>query len=100
MSADIDRDAESRIALVTGANRGIGRATALQLARDGVDVILTYRSHREEADDVVASITALGRSAVALQLDTVDLKSFSRRSSPTTDPSSTSPAVRPASTPP
>ena len=66
----------SKIAIITGANRGIGRATALQLARDGVDIILTYNSHREEADDVVRSITALGRVAVALRLDVGDVASF------------------------
>ena len=60
----------SRIALITGANRGIGRSTAIALARDGLDVILTYRSHAEEAAAVVDEITALGRKAVALQLDT------------------------------
>lgn len=68
--------AHSRIALVTGANRGIGRATALQLARDGVDVIVTYHSHAGEADEVVKSITDTGRSAVALQLDLGATHSF------------------------
>jgi len=76
MSTDFDRDAESRIALITGANRGIGGATALALARDGVDVIITYRSHAEEADEVVAAIGELGRKAVALELDTGDVDSF------------------------
>ena len=66
----------TRIALITGANRGIGRSTALQLARDGVDVILTYRTHADEAADVVAEIEALGRNATALQLDTGDVASF------------------------
>ena len=66
----------SKIAIITGANRGIGRATTLQLARDGVDVILTYNSHREEADAVVQSVVALGRKAIALQLDVGNIETF------------------------
>ena len=70
------------LALITGANRGIGRSTALQLARDGVDIILTYRTHADEAADVVAEIEALGRTARALPLDTGDVASFPAPSSP------------------
>ncbi|GAA3391330.1 SDR family NAD(P)-dependent oxidoreductase [Cryptosporangium minutisporangium] len=58
-----------KIALITGANRGLGRNTALQLAEDGVDLILTYRSNAAEAQDVVDAATKLGRTAVALRLD-------------------------------
>jgi NAD(P)-dependent dehydrogenase (short-subunit alcohol dehydrogenase family) len=65
-----------RIALITGANRGIGRSAALHLARDGVDVIVTYRTHADEAGAVVGEIAALGRTAVALPLDAGDVASF------------------------
>ncbi|WP_062516429.1 SDR family NAD(P)-dependent oxidoreductase [Demequina gelatinilytica] len=60
------------LALVTGANRGIGRATAEELARRGHDVVVTYRGHADEADDAVAAIEALGRRAAALRLDIAD----------------------------
>ncbi len=59
----------TRIALITGASRGIGRSTALDLARNGVDVIITYVSNVDEAKGVVAEIEEVGRSAVALPLD-------------------------------
>lgn len=58
------------ITLITGGNRGLGRNTALSIARRGGDVILTYRSGRDEAQAVVEEIRSLGRKAVALQLDT------------------------------
>lgn len=58
------------ISIVTGGSSGLGRNTALSIARSGGDVILTYRSGRENAEGVVAEIQALGRKAVAMQLDT------------------------------
>lgn len=61
------------ITLVTGASRGLGRNTALSIARRGGDVVLTYRSRGEDAQAAVAEITAMGRKAVALQLDTGDI---------------------------
>lgn len=64
------------IALITGGSRGLGRNTALKLAGKGVDVILTYRSNRAEAEAVVAQIGQLGRRAVALQLDVGDSRGF------------------------
>ncbi|EXG79825.1 SDR family NAD(P)-dependent oxidoreductase [Cryptosporangium arvum] len=63
----------SKIAVITGANRGLGRNTALRLAEDGVDVILTYRSNADEAQEVVDELTKLGRTAVAFRLDVGDL---------------------------
>ena len=60
----------SKIALVTGSSRGLGRNTALSIARQGGDVIVTYHSRADDAERVVAEIEALGRKAVAMQLDT------------------------------
>ena len=66
----------TKIAIVTGASRGLGRSTALAIARHGGDVILTYRSRAEEAQAVVAEISALGRTALAFPLDTGNPASF------------------------
>lgn len=46
----------TKIALITGASRGLGKNTALSLAKKGVDVILTYHSNEEEANNVVSEI--------------------------------------------
>ncbi len=64
------------IALVTGGSRGLGRATALALAAQGTDVVLTYQRNADEAASSVAQIQAMGRRAVALQLDVGDSRSF------------------------
>jgi 3-oxoacyl-[acyl-carrier protein] reductase len=58
--------------LVTGASRGIGRAVALRIARDGFDVVVHCRSRIEEAQAVVADIQALGRQARVLMFDVSD----------------------------
>ncbi len=64
------------ISIVTGASRGLGRNTAVGIARRGGDVILTYRSESGAADALVAEIAALGRKAVAIQLDVSDVSGF------------------------
>jgi NAD(P)-dependent dehydrogenase (short-subunit alcohol dehydrogenase family) len=64
------------IALVTGASRGLGRSTALHLAEQGADVLLTYRERADEAQQVVRQIEALGRRAVALPLDVARSDTF------------------------
>lgn len=66
----------TKITLITGGSRGLGRSTALQIASRGGDVILTYQSRADEAAAVVAEIGALGRKAVALQLDTGTVAAF------------------------
>ena len=66
----------SKIALVTGGGRGLGKNMALKLAQKGINVILTYHSKKEDALGVVAQIEQTGRKAAALQLDTANIKSF------------------------
>lgn len=66
----------AKIAIVTGASRGLGRNTALHIARGGGDVILTYRNRADDARAVVDEIRALGRQALALQLDVGDTAGF------------------------
>jgi len=64
-----------KIAIVTGASRGLGRNTALNIARRGGDVVITFQSKAGEADAVVKEIEALGGRCVALQLDASDMSS-------------------------
>jgi len=64
------------ITLVTGASRGLGRTAALHLARDGHDLVLTYRSRAEEAEDLAGELRAIGRRAAVLPLDVEDADSF------------------------
>jgi NAD(P)-dependent dehydrogenase (short-subunit alcohol dehydrogenase family) len=66
----------SPIALITGGSRGLGRSTALKLAEHGCDVLVTYRSNRAQADEVVGLIRKTGRIAAALPLNTADAKTF------------------------
>jgi NAD(P)-dependent dehydrogenase (short-subunit alcohol dehydrogenase family) len=66
----------NKIALVTGGSRGLGKDMALRLAQNGLDVILTYHTKAQEAQDVVKQIEGLGRRAAALQLNTGALQGF------------------------
>ena len=66
----------TKIALVTGGSRGLGRDMALKLAKKGIDVILTYNQKADDAQRVVADIQASGQKAAALQLNTGEIKSF------------------------
>jgi 3-oxoacyl-[acyl-carrier protein] reductase len=68
----MDRAFAGKTALVTGGSRGIGRATALRLAREGADVALSYVSRRDDAQRVVQEIQALSRCAFAAPCDVSD----------------------------
>lgn len=65
-----------KIALVTGGSRGLGKNAAIALAQKGIDVILTYNSKKEDANDTVSAIEKIGGKAVALQLSVSDTKGF------------------------
>lgn len=67
---------KSKIALVTGGSRGLGKNMALALAGKGLDVIVTYNSKAAEAQDTVKEIEAMGQRAAALQLNVSDSKTF------------------------
>lgn len=67
---------QPKIALVTGGSRGLGRNAALKIAERGIDVIITYHSKKEMADEVVTEIKKLGRKATAIQLDTSNTAEF------------------------
>ncbi|MFL5807992.1 MAG: SDR family NAD(P)-dependent oxidoreductase, partial [Flavisolibacter sp.] len=59
----------TKIALVTGGSRGLGKDMAISIARKGIDVILTYRTNKNEAEETAATIENLGQKAAVLQLD-------------------------------
>jgi len=66
----------SKIALVTGGSRGLGKDMAIALSKKNIDVILTYHQNKSDAEKVVAEIISNGQKAVALQFDVSDLKSY------------------------
>lgn len=66
----------TKIVLITGASRGLGKNMALHLADQGRDIIVTYYANKQEADSVVQTIEAKGRKAIALQLDVRNSESF------------------------
>lgn len=67
-----------KLALVTGAGRGIGRAIALDLARAGANVVVNYNRSREQAEAVARQIEAMGRRAAAIQADVANKADIDR----------------------
>lgn len=67
---------KTKIALITGGSRGLGKDMAINLAQKGVDIILTYHSNKLAAQEVVTEIENHGQKAKAFQLDTGNIKDF------------------------
>jgi glucose 1-dehydrogenase len=65
-------DLSGKVALITGSSRGIGRACAVEMARAGADICVNYRSHGDEAEEVVGEVRALGQRAIAVGCDVSD----------------------------
>lgn len=65
-----------KIGIITGGSNGIGKATALELAKRGVGVILTYNSYRERAEAVIGEIEKTGGKGAALKLDLTKRETF------------------------
>lgn len=76
MTNNVVKSAANRIAIITGGSRGLGRNTAVNLARRGTDVIFSYHSNQTQAESLVREIEALGRKAAAFRLNTGDIHSF------------------------
>ena len=64
-----------KTAIVTGSSLGIGRAIALRLAKDGANVVVTYHSSQDKAEEIVKEMTDLGVDAIALQVNVRDIES-------------------------
>jgi NAD(P)-dependent dehydrogenase (short-subunit alcohol dehydrogenase family) len=65
-----------RIAIITGGSRGLGRNTAINLARRGVDILFTWRANQQEAESLAGEVEAMGRKVGKFQLDTGDISTF------------------------
>ncbi|MFN8437789.1 MAG: SDR family oxidoreductase [Cytophagales bacterium] len=65
-----------KVVLITGGSRGLGKDMALQVASKGFDILLTYQTNKESAEQVVAELTSKGTKAVALHLDVSQSKTF------------------------
>jgi NAD(P)-dependent dehydrogenase (short-subunit alcohol dehydrogenase family) len=65
-----------KIAIITGGSRGLGRNTAVNLARRGVDILFTWRANQEKAESLIREVEAMGRKAAAFCLDTGDTRAF------------------------
>lgn len=76
MASKIVGTTANKIAVITGGSGGLGRNTAINLARRGVDLIFTYRSNQPEAESLIREAEAIARKAAGFRLDTGDTRSF------------------------
>jgi len=76
MESNQGADMHGKVVIITGGSRGIGRNTAVNLARRGVGILFTYRANQAEADSLLREVKAMGRKAAAFRLDTGDIRSF------------------------
>ena len=70
------KTSSTKIAIITGGSRGLGRSTVLSLAEWGIDSVFTFNSNRAEAEKVVDLVHEMGWNAIALQFDTGNIASF------------------------
>jgi short-subunit dehydrogenase len=73
-----NNDDDVKIALITGGSAGIGRSAAIEIAKRGVNVILTYNMHQKEAEETVSVIEEYGVQGFAIFLDLAKSNSFSK----------------------
>ena len=66
----------NKIAIITGGSRGLGRNTAVNLARRGVDILFTYRANQKEAESFIREAETMGRKAAGFRFDTGDIRAF------------------------
>ena len=69
---------ENKVAIVTGASNGIGKAIALGFAREGADIAVGYNSSRDKAESVAEQIRAMGRRAITFQMDVASMEDAQR----------------------
>lgn len=74
--ANANAGTTDKVAIITGGSRGLGRNTAINLARRGVDVIFTYHSNQKEAESLIREAEGMARKAAGFRLDTGDTRSF------------------------
>ena len=69
---------KDKVAIITGGSRGVGRNTAINLLKRGVDLIFTFRSNKTEAESLIREAEGMRRKAAGFRLDTGDIHSFDR----------------------